>query len=77
MERQLERRTTTLEYQRKALSARNPLEILARGYSVTTAEGGAPLCSVNSVQEGQRIITHLSDGELLSTVTECRKLLGE
>lgn len=77
MERQLERRTTTLEYQRKALSARNPLEILARGYSVTTVEGGAPLCSVNSVQEGQRIITHLSDGELLSTVTECRKLLGE
>jgi len=77
MERQLERRTSALEYQRNALSARNPLEILARGYSITATEKGVPLQSIDSVQDGQRIITRLSDGEMLSTVTECRRLQGE
>ena len=70
MERQLERRSITLEYQRQALSTCNPLEILARGYSVTTDESGVPLSSINSVQKGQQIITRLSEGEILSTVAD-------
>ena len=45
---------------------------LERGYSITTNVDGRVVRSAMGVPVGQRLITRLSDGELLSTVNEDR-----
>ena len=77
MERQLERRKAMLEMDRKTLSSRNPLEILSRGYSITSLHDTTALCSVQGISPGQEIITRLSDGRIKSVVTQCEDLSGE
>ncbi len=54
-----------------SLKALNPLEILKRGYSVTSLAGtGAVVFSSKDVELGAQIKTRLAKGELLSKVTE-------
>lgn len=72
MQRKLESCGARLELCRSGLSALNPLEVLARGYSVTTDQNGAVLRSVREVSEGSRVVTRLSDGYIYSAVTELR-----
>lgn len=52
-----------------AVSALSPLNVLARGYSVTQSEERDVIRSVDQVREGQTIINRLEDGEIRSTVT--------
>jgi exodeoxyribonuclease VII large subunit len=45
-----------------------PQATLERGYSITTAEGGGVMNSVNQVASGMRIVTTLADGKIKSEV---------
>ena len=77
MQQQMERRAATLELLRSSLSSQNPLEILARGYSVTTKQNGAVLRSVHEIQAGDELITQLADGQIRSIAAECTGYTGE
>ena len=66
------RRFEKSDQQLKQLVARmnaiNPLAVLARGYSLTTAADGELIRECSSVQSGDKISTRLSDGTIVSTV---------
>jgi exodeoxyribonuclease VII large subunit len=56
------------------LEGLSPLNVLARGYSLTRREvDGAVLRTVAEVQAGQRVLTMLPDGCLVSRVEEIRE----
>jgi len=58
----------------RTLNAVSPLPTLARGYAIVTdAESGASISTINSVKPNQDLITHLSDGQVRSTVKEINK----
>ncbi|MBF0785809.1 exodeoxyribonuclease VII large subunit [Muribacter muris] len=50
------------------LESLSPLSVLARGYSVTQNEQGVALLSSQSVQIGEKIITRLENGRIISQV---------
>jgi len=55
------------------LEALSPLQVLARGYSLTrTAEGGHVLRRATQLKPGDRIETLLGEGRLLSRVEDVR-----
>ncbi len=56
----------------RGLNAVSPLQVLGRGYSITTAEDGKILRSIENVSEGSRLTTRLTDGSILSTVEQIR-----
>ena len=72
MQRRMEQYASGWELRRSALSAVNPLEILSRGYTVTSDQAGNILRSVSGVSKGSGLVTRFSDGCLYSVVTECR-----
>ena len=51
----------------------SPLNVLARGYSITFASGGGVLRSVKAVSAGETIKVKLYDGEIAGRVTEVRE----
>lgn len=51
-----------------ALSALSPLDVLARGYSVTLDENGQAIGDVDQIDTGQRLTTRLARGWFESTV---------
>ena len=57
-----------LESRVQMLQSLSPLQVLARGYSLTSDSTGKILRSVSGVKPGTRIITRLSDGEVRSEV---------
>ena len=57
-----------LESRVQMLQSLSPLQVLARGYSMTSDSSGKILRSVSGVKSGARIITRLSDGEIHSEV---------
>ncbi|MCW8926686.1 MAG: exodeoxyribonuclease VII large subunit [Xanthomonadales bacterium] len=65
-----ERRRRFLDLVR-TLEALSPLPTLARGYAIVTDAGtGVVLSSVADINPGQKLRTHLSDGQVTSTVDE-------
>ncbi len=50
------------------LDAVSPLNVLARGYSVTQTESGQPITDAQTVQPGQRIVTRLAQGHIESVI---------
>lgn len=53
----------------RACQALSPLEVLARGYSLTHLSGSRqPLTSAAQVEEGSQVVTILAEGELLCQV---------
>ncbi len=69
----LERSRQQLSSLASTLDALSPLKVLKRGYSMTKlAESGSIITNIENVNLGDEIITRLSDGELLSKVTEIR-----
>lgn len=50
------------------LESLSPLSVLSRGYSVTQNEQGVALLSSQSVQIGEKIITRLENGRIISQV---------
>ena len=57
-----------LQGQIQMLHSLSPLQILARGFSLTSTDKGNLLRSVSSVRVGEKITTRLTDGELVSEV---------
>lgn len=70
--RAIRRRLAAASERVTATSARldslSPLAVLARGYSVTTREGGEIVRDASQVQTGETIHTRLAEGELTSRV---------
>lgn len=64
-ERQIMIRKHVLELYAQRIAACNPERIYRMGYSLATVNG-QPLTSIKQVTQGQTIVTHLSDGELVS-----------
>jgi exodeoxyribonuclease VII large subunit len=62
---------STLDLLERHLNAVGPQQVLARGYSITTLKkGGAILRSKTQVHGGQRLITHLADGQVESVAED-------
>jgi exodeoxyribonuclease VII large subunit len=67
----LDRRRGLLERAAARLASLSPLHVLARGYSLTRKQGdGKLLRSAAEVQQGERLVTRLCQGELVSVVEE-------
>ena len=62
-----ERRRSHLGELTASLSRLNPAAVLARGYTITAAEG-RPVTSVEQLGPGQEVTTRFADGEMISTV---------
>ncbi len=77
-ERAVQRRIEQLNEQLQGTAARleslSPLNVLARGYSLTRKEGDtAMLHEAGHVQPGERIVTRLQHGEIVSRVEETKE----
>ncbi len=57
-----------------SLDALSPLKVLSRGYAMTTDENGRAVSSVSTINKGDKLNVSLSDGRLLCTVTDKKKL---
>ncbi|MBL8815332.1 MAG: exodeoxyribonuclease VII large subunit [Planctomyces sp.] len=57
-----------------SLQALSPLNVLARGYSLTRSTDGTVIRSIRSLQTGQSIRVRLTDGEIRGTVEEIAEL---
>lgn len=67
--RQLDQRRQQLQELARATEALSPLSVLSRGYSLTMREGfDAPLRSFREVSTGQRIVTRISEGVIISRI---------
>ena len=65
----LERLTSTISANKRALLHLSPKKVLQRGYSITTLDGqSTPLKGPKNVKPGQTLITTLARGELRSLV---------
>lgn len=78
LQRALQRRIEQLREQLKNRAARleslSPLNVLARGYSLTRKEGEATMLhEAGQVRSGERIVTRLQHGEIVSRVEEARE----
>ena len=51
----------------------NPNNILKRGYSISIDETGKVIKSVKQVYANNKIITHVADGQIISTVDEVKE----
>ena len=67
-QRQVLIRKHVLELLSQRIAACNPERIYKMGYSLATVNG-CPLTSTKQVSNGQIIVTHLCDGEIVSTVS--------
>ena len=70
MEQLLTTRGHRLQLAAARLHAVSPLQVLARGYSLTLDKQGQPLKSVQDVHWGSELRTRLADGEVVSVVQE-------
>ena len=52
------------------LGAISPLQVLSRGYSITSDLDGIPITTCQSLQVGDKIRTELADGKILSSIEE-------
>jgi exodeoxyribonuclease VII large subunit len=78
LQRALQRRLEQLDEQLGGLAARleslSPLKVLARGYSLTHKEGETALLhEAGQVRSGERIVTRLQHGQIVSRVEETRE----
>jgi exodeoxyribonuclease VII large subunit len=78
LQRAFQRRIEQHHEQLRSLSARleslSPLNVLARGYSLTHKEGEtAMLHEAQRVRPGERIVTRLHNGEIISRVEETKE----
>ena len=78
LQRALQRRLEQLREQLKSQAARleslSPLNVLARGYSLTRKEDETVLLhDAGQLQRGERIVTRLQRGEIISRVEETRE----
>ncbi|TWT56576.1 exodeoxyribonuclease VII large subunit [Allorhodopirellula solitaria] len=70
MWRRVEQQRSRLQQLAAAVSALSPLDVLARGYSVTLNEHGDVVRSVADMQPGQTLRSRVTDGVIESTVVD-------
>lgn len=70
------RRRETVGHLARRLESLNPLDVLRRGYSLTTATDGRLLRAIGAAAPGEEIVTRLSDGSLTSKVLSARPESG-
>lgn len=58
----------SLESKAQMLQSLSPLQVLARGYSLTSDRTGIVLRTISAVKPGDKIVTRLADGEFTSEV---------
>ena len=61
-----------IENRKKTLEAINPKAILKRGYSISQLENGTIIKTTKDVKPGQKIVTVLADGNIISEVNEIK-----
>jgi exodeoxyribonuclease VII large subunit len=66
----LQRATQAVEATAARLESLSPLNVLARGYSLTRSETGQVVRKAEQVQPGERLVTLLHEGRLVSRVEE-------
>lgn len=54
----------------RSLNAVSPLQVLARGYSITATQTGQIVRSVSSITPGEKIVTTVADGKIISSVEQ-------
>ena len=69
-------RRNRIEMLRQVIEAANPNDILKRGYSIVTDEGGRVLRSSEGLQEGQNVTIRMSEGSADAALTAVRKEPG-
>ncbi len=60
----------------KLLESVNPLGVLTRGYSISMNEDNRPISTIEQISAGDLLHTRLSDGVLVSKVTDKKRLEG-
>ena len=55
------------------LDSLSPLKVLARGYSITQNAKYGTVKSINEVKIGEQIRTRLTDGEIISQISQIEK----
>ena len=68
MQHKLQHAQNSLALQASRLDSVSPLNVLARGYSITKTPQGKVVKSVNHIKTGDVLITELADGAIKSTV---------
>lgn len=72
----LKRELTFKHHQFAALCTKldsiSPLKVFARGYSIAQNAQGVAITQLKQVSVGERVITRLADGEIVSQVTDLR-----
>jgi len=69
----LKNKKDDVEQLRVKLKLLSPLNILSKGYSLTTDENGKLIRDVRQVKKGQKIQTSLTDGVLTSVILKAEK----
>ena len=69
MQQQLRSSQNTLALQASRLGSVSPLNVLARGYSITKNEQGKVIKSTSQVNQGDALTTELADGVIQSIVS--------
>ena len=64
----LHRRKSHVAELARSLSAVSPLQVLARGYSITANDSGQILRSVSDTRPGEKLVSTLADGKITSTI---------
>jgi exodeoxyribonuclease VII large subunit len=73
VKRRIEQAREQLTAQAARLEGLSPLNVLARGYSLTCKEDDATvLRSADQIEVGERIVTRLQEGQVISRVEEAR-----
>jgi exodeoxyribonuclease VII large subunit len=68
MQHQLQHANNTLALQASRLDSVSPLNVLARGYSITKTAHNKVVKSVEDVKVGDMLFTELVDGQFISKV---------
>ncbi len=68
MQHKLQHAQNSLALQASRLESVSPLNVLARGYSITKTQQGKVVKSVDHIKTGDVLITELADGAIKSTV---------
>ena len=70
----LERKKSALTSLSRSLEAVSPLATLERGYSITFGPKLSPIKSANTVKVGEKIRSHLHNGNIESIVSKIENL---
>tara|TARA_B100001059_G_C17614148_1_gene466120 strand:- start:14 stop:823 length:810 start_codon:yes stop_codon:yes gene_type:complete len=68
IQQQLQQANNSLALQASKLDSVSPLNVLARGYSITKTQQGKVVKSVGQIKAGDVLVTELVDGSVKSTV---------